>query len=390
MKHLALAWLSLTPFMSWGVTPEEQQLQQRLEEIRQQLILQNRALHEVQAQLDSSRAANGSAEGGNAAAEPTRRSADPGRSTEDLLLEEHNVFNRQWMIDFGVTYQHYDRKDLALRGFLALDAIFLGEINLDRVRSDQWIADLTTRYTLSDRWQLELQLPYVMRYSRYQSTGKENASTALEEAKVNGSDLGDMSLAVYYRLMMEDGRWPDLVWNLRGKVPSGKDPYGIEVDYSPSGNLITPQELATGDGVWQLSTGFSAVKTLDPAILFASVNYGTSFKKSFDDISYQPGNQPGQVRLGDWFSYGMGVAFALNERFSLSFSIDQRISQKAEQGFDGMPMEKVIGSDGNSASFGMGTTWAMTDNLSLALNWSVGLTEDAPDFTLGMRLPYRF
>lgn len=261
MKHLALAWLSLTPFMSWGVTPEEQQLQQRLEEIRQQLILQNRALHEVQAQLDSSRAANGSAEGGNAAAEPTRRSADPGRSTEDLLLEEHNVFNRQWMIDFGVTYQHYDRKDLALRGFLALDAIFLGEINLDRVRSDQWIADLTTRYTLSDRWQLELQLPYVMRYSRYQSTGKENASTALEEAKVNGSDLGDMSLAVYYRLMMEDGRWPDLVWNLRGKVPSGKDPYGIEVDYSPSGNLITPQELATGDGVWQLSTGFSAVKT---------------------------------------------------------------------------------------------------------------------------------
>ena len=72
------------------------------------------------------------------------------------MIEQHNVFDRALTVDVGLSYQHYNRKDLALRGFLALDAIFLGEINLDRVRSDQWTADVITRYTLNDRWQLEL------------------------------------------------------------------------------------------------------------------------------------------------------------------------------------------------------------------------------------------
>ena len=153
---------------------------------------------------------------------------------------------------------------------------------------------------------------------------------------------------------------------------------------------MTPKELATGNGLWQLSTGFSLVKTMDPAILFASLNYGHSLKQDFDDISYQPGNQPGSIQLGDWYEYGLGVAFALNERFSLSFNINQRVTMESEQGSEGFAMEKVIGSDANAASFGMGSTWAITDNLSMAVNWSAGLTTDAPDYTIGIRFPYRF
>lgn len=400
MKQSTMLLLTLAPLTCWGATAEEEALQQQLDQLRQQLILQNQALHQLQARLEAVKAASATttaatATGGAVAAtasqpEPTRRTPEAGRSTEDLMLEQHNVFDRALTFDFGLSYQHYNRKDLALRGFLALDAIFLGEINLDRVRSDQWTADLVTRYTLNDSWQLELAVPYMMRNTNYQSTGKENSSRDFEEKSVSDGGLGDLSLAIYYRVMAEDEDWPDLVWNLRAKAPTGKDPYGIEFESSESGNLVTPKELATGNGLWQLSTGFSLVKTLDPAILFANLNYGHSLKQDFDDISYQPGEQPGSIQLGDWYEYGLGVAFALNERFSLSFNVNQRISQEAEQGSEGFDMEKVTGSDANAASFGMGSTWAMTDRLSMAVNWSAGLTTDAPDYSIGVRFPYRF
>lgn len=398
MKQSPLLLMMLTPLTCWGATAEEEALQQQLDQLRQQLIQQNQALHQLQARLEAVKSSGVTTTGSGAAAvtpakaqqEPGRRSPEPGRSTEDLLLEQHNVFDRALTFDLGLSYQHYNRKDLALRGFLALDAIFLGEINLDRVRSDQISADLVTRYTLNDRWQLELAIPYLFRSSNYQSTGKDNSSRSFEEQSISDGGLGDLSLAVYYRVMAEDEEWPDLVWNVRVKAPTGKDPYGIELDTSASGNLMTPKELATGNGLWQLSTGFSLVRTLDPAILFANINYGHSLKEDFDDISYQPGQQPGSVQLGDWFEYGLGVAFALNERFSLSFNINQRITRESEQGAEGFGMEKVIGSDANAASFGMGSTWAITDRLSMVVNWSAGLTTDAPDYSIGIRFPYRF
>ena len=397
MKQSTVLLIALTPFACWGATAEEEALQQQLDQLRQQLIQQNQALHQLQARLEAVKATGTTAvaaEGAAAAApsqpDPARRAPEVGRSTEDLMIEQHNVFDRALTLDFGLSYQHYNRKDLALRGFLALDAIFLGEINLDRVRSDQWTADLVTRYTLNDRWQLELAVPYMYRNTNYQSTGKENSSREFEEQTVSDGGLGDLSLAIYYRVLAEDEDWPDLVWNLRAKAPTGKDPYGIEIMTSESGNLMVPKDLVTGNGLWQLSTGFSLVKTMDPAILFANLNYGHSLKQDFDDVSYQPGDQPGSIQLGDWYEYGLGVAFALNERFSLSFNINQRITLESSQGAEGFDMEKVTGSDANAASFGMGSTWAISDNLSMAVNWSAGLTTDAPDYSIGLRFPYRF
>lgn len=393
MMRMAISLLLLAPQCVVAATAQE--LEQQLETLRQQLILQNRALHDIQGQLDATKSQQNSVGqagdvGSADSSAAVQRSPSTGRSTEDFLLENHTVFDRKWVFDLGVSYQHYDRKDLALRGFLALDAIFLGVINVDRVRSNQWQVDLTTRYTFNDDWQVELQIPYMYRHSLYQSTGKENNSRELEEVSVSSGALGDISFAGYYHVLTESANWPDLVWSFRVKAPTGTDPYGVAFDNTESRNIESPSELATGDGMWQISTGLSAVKTLDPAILFASINYGTNFEQEFDDISSTEGNQPGNVQLGDWFEYGVGLAFALNERLSLSFSVNHRLTQESQLGLLGTDMTKIVGSDGNSATFGMGTTWAMTDALSLGVNWSVGLTQDAPDFSIGLRLPYRF
>ncbi|WP_417618398.1 transporter [Oceanisphaera sp.] len=371
------------------VNSEEALLQQQLDNLRQHLIQQNQLLHHLQNQLSGRQqpASGGQMAEGRASAE--RKEPAPARSTEDLLLEQHNVFDRKFSLDFGVSYAYYDRKQLLLQGLVVYDAIFLGRIETDRIRSHQWTADLTARYTINDRWQAELKIPYLYRYMDFTANGDDENDPG--QANINDSGLGDISAAVYYRLLTETADRPDLVWNFRVTAPTGRDPFGIPNTPNANTNLEdVPSKLATGTGLWGLSTGLSAVKTVDPAIIFANVDYTHYLKRHFDDISAGSG-QAGEVQLGDSFGYGLGMAFALSEPLSLSLSFNQSFSREAEQSFDsGIGGGKVTGSDGNTATMGMGVTWAIDDKLSMVVNWAAGLTQDAPDYVVGVRFPYRF
>lgn len=389
-KTIALAMLScfatLVTAQEASSGSEEALLQQQLDNVRQQLIQQNQQLHYLQNQL-STRQQQSAAPDTAGRVSGDRHEPAPSRSTEDLLLEQHNVFDRKFSLDFGVSYAYYDRKQLLLRGLVVYDAIFLGKIDTDRIRSHQWTADITGRYTFNDRWQGELKIPYVYRYMDF-NADDDNTGTAV--ASLQDGNIGDISAAIYYRLLTESNNRPDLVWNLRAMVPTGRDPFGIpNSPNNPSNLQDVPSKLATGTGLWGLSTGFSAVKTVDPAILFASFDYTHFLKGSFDDIS-AGNNQPGDVQLGDSLGYGLGIAFALSERLSLSLNFNQSFSLEAKQAFQGDKLQKIPGTNGNSATMGMGVTWAIDDNLSVVVNWAAGLTQDAPDYVVGLRLPYRF
>ncbi len=71
-------------------------------------------------------------------------------------------------------------------------------------------------------------------------------------------------------------------------------------------------------------------------------------------------------------------------------ALSQRISQESETQFDGASKQKVIGSDGNAATFSVGVTYALSDKWSMSTSLGIGLTPDAPDFALSMRFPFRF
>ncbi len=77
------------------------------------------------------------------------------------MQEEHRLFDRRLTVEVGVTYSHSDRQQFNLSGFLALDSIFLGQINVDEVKADIFTFDLTGRYGLTDRLQLDLNLPFL-------------------------------------------------------------------------------------------------------------------------------------------------------------------------------------------------------------------------------------
>lgn len=322
--------------------------------------------------------------------EPVRE-AQPSQSVRDVLREEHTLFSDRLTIEPGITYTYSDRSQLALSGFLVLDAIFLGNISVDTVESHTTTFDLNFRYGLTNRLELELNLPYVYRSTTYQSVGAGGATDRYIEENVTQGGLGDVRGSLYYRLLPETTTRPDVVWNLGVRAPTGKHPYGIgtrEVEGS-EGNLTVPEELPTGNGVWGVSTGLSVLKTLDPAIVFANLGYTYNFEKSFSDISSDPGDHPGRIDLGDALRFGFGTAFALNPRFSLSISYSHQHAFESKRTFEGESRETLTGSGATSGAVNLGATYAMSDTTSIVTNVGIGMTDDAPDITLTFRMPFQ-
>jgi len=320
--------------------------------------------------------------------------SEPAQSVSNLYDEASGFFGGgKFSFETGITYTHYDTRALVLNGFLALDSIFLGSINLDRVKADNWTLDMTARYNLAQRWQFDINVPVVYRESTYSSGGAGGAGANTSDATVTRDpEIGDINVGVAYKFLDEDETWPDAVATLRIKAPTGKDPYGIKLREVPGNdNLSVPESLPTGNGVWAITPGISLVKTFDPAVLFGSLSYTYNMQDSFSDISPQVNSKvPGDVKLGDSWQIGGGIAFALNEKMSMSFSVSDQFASKSKIKPDGGDWQSIANSDYNAANFNIGMTFAATDNLTIVPNLSIGLTDDAPDFSFSLKFPYYF
>ncbi|WP_248798491.1 hypothetical protein [Pseudomonas sp. MWU13-2105] len=342
--------------------------------------------------------APGSAASGSGASygQALKDDAAPAQSVSDLYNEASGFFgNGKFSVETGITYTRYDTRQLFLNGFLALDSILLGTVNLDRIKADTWTMDLTARYNLDNRWQFDINAPIVYRESTYQSGGGNNGAAAVtaEQTVTKDPALGDVNFGVAYKFLDESESWPDAVFSLRVKAPTGKDPYGIKFVKAPAteGNLTYPTDLPTGNGVWSITPGISLVKTFDPAVLFGTLAYTHNFEKSFSDISAQEGEVvPGKVQLGDSFQIGAGVAFALNEKMSMSFSVSDLVQRKSRLQQSGQAWQNVVGSDANSGFFNIGMTIAASPNLTVVPMLSLGMTPDAPNFSFSVKFPYYF
>ena len=317
----------------------------------------------------------------------------PAESVEDVYQQASGFFGTgAFSLETGLTYTHYNSNQLALNGFLALDAIFLGNINIDEINSDSYTLDVTGRYN-RDRWQYSMTVPVNYRESTYSSAGAGGSTASFSEQSVTGDPrIGDITFGVAYKFLDEAAGMPDGVLSVDVRAPTGKDPYGIKlVETSGNDNLFVPEDLPTGNGVWGVTTGLSLVKTYDPAIVFGNIGYTYNLEDSFDDISSQQGVKvPGKVKLGNTINFGLGVAFALNEKMSLALSFSELISQKSKIKPDDGDWQSVDNSNYNAAYFNVGMTFAPTANMSIVPNLSIGLTPDAPDFSFSLKFPYYF
>ncbi|SEB60379.1 hypothetical protein SAMN02787142_0013 [Burkholderia sp. WP9] len=337
-----------------------------------------------------------SATDGSGAIGQTQKAAEPVRTQaeEAVVQREHApLFDHKLTMDWGISDTYYDRRQLQLSGFLALDAIFLGNINLGQTKSHQVMADLDTRYGLTDRMSIDVDVPYIYRHSNFIVGGAGGAASTMSDASVNGSNIGDVNFGIYYQFLKETNSLPDVVGSLRIKAPTGTSPFGeklVQVDANNT-NLVAPSKLPTGTGFWNITAGISLLKTYDPVVLFGSLSYTYNIARSFADISSVQGQtQPATVKLGDIVQFGGGVALAFSDKDSASISYTMALEPESKTREPGGSYEKVPGSETTAAALNFGLNHVVNKHLTINGSVSVGLTPDAPNFVVGVRFPYTF
>lgn len=273
------------------------------------------------------------------------------------------------VIEPSITYANYTRDKVSISGFTIFEAILIGNIDVGRTKENIFTSSLALRYGLKDL-ELSTKIPYMFRTD----DNSFPTGSSVSHFTANDSDLGDIEMAAFYHLLSEGPTRPDIVVGVTGKSNTGRDPYNLKtvaVDNSQ------PQyvQFATGSGHWGVSGTAIFVKTSDPAVLFLNTTYYYNFARDVGGVW-------GEINPGNSVEYAFGLVLGLNEKLAVNFSLDHRITWDTKQ--NGQVL-KDTGANAAVANFGI--TFAFSRELSIDVVTGLGLTDDAPDFTIGVRLP---
>ncbi|MDO5542939.1 MAG: hypothetical protein Q4F77_06475 [Acinetobacter sp.] len=288
-----------------------------------------------------------------------------GDATKEANLEEVFTSNeRQYSLmkqgeissyyDIDYTYHRDTQLDLEMAQ---------GQLHQLRVQENASHAltnTFTAQYGLRDNLTLSASVPLVAK------------SDLLKDATAAG--LGDVSLGARWEpFPLKAGRLPLILFaNLSTKT--GDSPYEI--------NPV--KDLSTGKGYYSAGIGASTRKYIDPVVLFASASANYGFKESGL-------NQIRGSRIIEEFEPGISGGFAFG--FAYSFNYDVSMTMSYQQSFN----------TGSEFTYHTGESYSPADQTSSTLAISlgvrvspetivngtvgIGLTEDAPDVSLGLSFP---
>ncbi|WP_180060640.1 hypothetical protein [Acinetobacter sp. YH12135] len=288
-----------------------------------------------------------------------------GDATKEANLEEVFTSNeRQYsLMRQGEISSYYDidytyHRDTQLDLEMAQGQLY--QLRVQENASHALTNTFTAQYGLRDNLTLSASVPLVAK------------SDLLKDATAAG--LGDISLGARWEpFPLKVGRLPLILFaNLSTKT--GDSPYEI--------NPV--KDLSTGKGYYSAGIGASTRKYIDPVVLFASASANYGFKESGL-------NQIRGSRIIEEFEPGISGGFAFG--FAYSFNYDVSMTMSYQQSFN----------TGSEFTYHTGESYSPADQTSSTLAISlgvrvspetivngtvgIGLTEDAPDVSLGLSFP---
>jgi hypothetical protein len=221
------------------------------------------------------------------------------------------------------------------------------------VHNDELQAAATLRVGLPYDAQLDLFLPY-----SYQevSTATRVGGAGRREDGTDISGFGDLVITLTKALMRERGWRPDLFARIRWDTDTGE----------------TEDGFSLGSGTNEIGGSVTAVKRQDPLVFVGTLSYDAAL----EDDGADPGDEIGLL---------LGTILAASPETSLRFFLDQSFVGEAEFAGDELP-----GSDQVAASLIIGASSVIGRRLLLDVSAGIGLTDDAPDYSITVSLPIRF
>ncbi len=180
---------------------------------------------------------------------------------------------------------------------------------------------------------------------------------ARAETESHGSGFGDLRFGLAKGLLRERNWWPDLIGRVTWDTDSG---------------ATFDDGVSLGGGFNELQGSLTMIKRQDPLAFIGTASYGTTLEK--DDIN-----------PGDTLGFSVGALLAASPETSLRVILNQTFVDELEVG-DGA----TSGSDQVFGTMDFGVSSIIGRGKFLDLTAGMGLTDEAPDYSVGISLAVRF
>jgi hypothetical protein len=290
------------------------------------------------------------------------------------------------VVEPSFEYDHISGTSTSISGFTIFQAILIGKVQTESLKRDLFIPAITVRAGLKDA-EIYVRIPYLFRTDNLVFPVSGGATTTLAQQSFSDNHLGDITSYIYYHAIRE-GQWkpwvPDTVVRFGVNFPTGLSPYNITRRYNSLLGALVPVQFPTGTGHWGVVLGGTFVKTVDPAVIFVNIAWFENFSRNVG-IAGDPAVNFGNVKLGNTFEYSVGIILSLQERLSMSFAVDQRITGGSTQNGVTIPTSNL-----NAVTFNIGATYVIPPRMAVDFVVGIGLSRDAPDVSLLVRVPILF
>ncbi len=274
------------------------------------------------------------------------------------------------VVEPSVEYAHSSALRVAAEGLIISPINLLGFFDITRVDRDIITAALSTRLGVGNRSEFGLRVPYAYRSDSTLSTPVGGGQEVYTESDSIG--LGDIEVSGRYQLTNGENSWPFMVAGLRYKSRTGKDPFEIPLD-----NSGLSSDLPIGSGFHSLQPSLAFLHPSDPVVFFGSAGYTWNIERDVNSFY-------GTINPGDSINLNYGMGFSVNEKASFSLGYSHNTVFKTEQNNQSLPNSTVL----QVGALNLGYGYRYNQKTTVTLNLSAGLTNDAPDISLSLRVPF--
>ena len=269
-----------------------------------------------------------------------QKEAEEIRRLQEFYLRNQSVFIRK--SELIVEFNNFYGTDKN-QSFVQLNPTSAAIIQTTRRFFD---TTLFTRYGLATGLEFDLIAPVFIHAEQELNVGTSTTTTA-------SSGIGDIAAALRYEIFYEKGLRPSVILDVQGKSR-------------------TAGTSLRGTGNYNVGGGITLLKSIDPVVFFGRLGYT-------ETLAY------GGRDNGNIVEYSLGMGFSLNDRVAFNMQVVGALVGKTRlqgQVIDGSSLEIV--------NLLFSTTVLVTKKLFLEPIVGIGLTADAFDATVGLRLPWRF
>lgn len=301
----------------------------------------------------------------------------PSRQARQVVPSEYGILTPPGtvVLEPGLEYQHSDFNRFVAGGAVVLDTVLVGQVEATQADRDSLTASLAARTGLGERAEIMVKVPYVYRNDTTTTTVAAVDSETVERS-LDSNDLGDVEVGMRFQVTPTRRDRPILIAGARLRTPTGQGPFDVRRD-----DAGIEEELATGAGSWGVEPNVTMLMISDPAVYYFNAAYQWNLE---EDV----GKTVGDTLIedfdpGDAIRVGFGLGLALNEKASFNIGYSHDFYTKTE----------INGEETSRLSIGtlsLGVNYVMSRNTSMDVGVAIGVTDDAPDVRLAVRVPIAF